>query len=1059
MSGIHKIWFLLLIVVYPIKGSSQEKEAEFEMVIERLITQDSIQKAEELVIEKIAHAKPQEDYETLSRLVYWLGKIEITTNSEKLFPQATKLFQEITRASSASSVLFHAHLGISKLYNEKGNAGKAYEVASTAKKIALSLNDTESEADIFFYLGEYGLRSGNINTFEENMRKAHAVLKANVGQEFKLSPRILNYMGALMYLTSKPDSALYFYNKALTKIDVMEKNSGNQLYFPAAIKANIVLLKQAQNQYDEALELAKECVFLNNRFLKSEKKHPLRYRSQRNLSLAYRNLVSLYEQVGDYEKANRIAELAYNHAKANFEPQLLENFSAVTLLAEAKIANKDFDRAIEICGEAETSLALMQGENPLLKANLYTILGGAFYGKKNYSEAMKYYELGNEFHGMAQEGTYSSDRLFAMMNLALCYAHLEKNEKANSILEDAFAATGENGRLKNSVVIAQARVANILRNYEHLQSSTNKFLKEDLDVNNPATNAYRAEMIAMNAKAIYHLNTTNDVESLKKIAVSLQEAVQILEDRKSSIFTQNNISELIQDHEQVFDFGKRINLELYNRTRSPSDLKNVLSFHESSIYSRIRSRLDLKENGSTFKLAEETALREKELKQKVNSEIEDATTYLKNVDEWNLFLDSLKVSNPKYYKMRYATIAVPLSDLKKQIPKNTTLVRYFFIDDTLHAYVVNSSLEKLIPLKSNDIEFHIRKLSDYQTDVSNLSNSANKLYEQLWKPIASSISTEKVIIFPDKELFNLNFELLTQENITSFEELSQKSLLSKFSISYNYSLLLLDKKRKTIDYNEDFIAFAPEFNKKMKDDYQIAISDSIDLDKTYLRLLPQPFSSELVNKFTKRFRGQSFLNEKASKQLFSKTAREHKIIHIGTHAESNNISPELSRLVFAKNVSDSLNLNDNYLYTYEIYNQDLSSNLAILTACETGKPTYQPGEGMISLAHAFNYAGSESILTSLWQIDERSSTQILDYFYTYLEQGLPKDVALRQAKLDYLATAKGRTLHPQYWAGLVLMGDTSPIELSGSNLWHWISIGLALIVLLVFVLFKRKSLH
>jgi CHAT domain-containing protein len=114
---------------------------------------------------------------------------------------------------------------------------------------------------------------------------------------------------------------------------------------------------------------------------------------------------------------------------------------------------------------------------------------------------------------------------------------------------------------------------------------------------------------------------------------------------------------------------------------------------------------------------------------------------------------------------------------------------------------------------------------------------------------------------------------------------------------------------------------------------------------------------------------------------------------------------------------------------------------------------------MISLAHAFNYAGSESILTSLWQIDEQSSTQILDYFYTYLEQGLPKDVALRQAKLDYLATAKGRTLHPQYWAGLVLMGDTLPIELSGSNQWHWISIGLALIVLFVFVLFKRKSLH
>ncbi len=169
------------------------------------------------------------------------------------------------------------------------------------------------------------------------------------------------------------------------------------------------------------------------------------------------------------------------------------------------------------------------------------------------------------------------------------------------------------------------------------------------------------------------------------------------------------------------------------------------------------------------------------------------------------------------------------------------------------------------------------------------------------------------------------------------------------------------------------------------------------------------------------------------------------------------MNPELSRLVFAKNVSDSANINDNYLYTYEIYNQNLSSNLAILTACETGKPTYQPGEGMISLAHAFNYAGSESILTSLWQIDEQSSTQILEYFYDYLEDGLPKDEALRKAKLDYLSKAKGRTLHPQYWAGLILMGDTTPIELSTSNNWFWILTICVIGSVLLFILYKKSS--
>ncbi len=247
------------------------------------------------------------------------------------------------------------------------------------------------------------------------------------------------------------------------------------------------------------------------------------------------------------------------------------------------------------------------------------------------------------------------------------------------------------------------------------------------------------------------------------------------------------------------------------------------------------------------------------------------------------------------------------------------------------------------------------------------------------------------------------------------------------------------------------MAFAPEFNDKMKNDYKAMITDSLNLDKTYLQLLPQPFSVNLVKEYSKLFSGKSFINEKASKQIFTQEANEHKIIHIGTHAESNNISPELSRLVFAKNTSNE----DNSLYTYEIYNQNLSSNLAVLTACETGKPTYQSGEGMISLAHAFNYAGSESILTSLWKIDEQSSSKIIELFYNNISEGLSKDKALRIAKLDYLKTAEGRTKHPQYWAGLVLIGDASPIELqTSSNMVFWL---LGIITLILIAVFMRKK--
>ena len=58
----------------------------------------------------------------------------------------------------------------------------------------------------------------------------------------------------------------------------------------------------------------------------------------------------------------------------------------------------------------------------------------------------------------------------------------------------------------------------------------------------------------------------------------------------------------------------------------------------------------------------------------------------------------------------------------------------------------------------------------------------------------------------------------------------------------------------------------------------------------------------------------------------------------------------------------------------------MASNLTILSACESGKPGYQDGEGMVSLAHAFNYAGSQRILMALWKIDEQSSSRITEFF-------------------------------------------------------------------------------
>src|SRR5690606_15430184 len=246
----------------------------------------------------------------------------------------------------------------------------------------------------------------------------------------------------------------------------------------------------------------------------------------------------------------------------------------------------------------------------------------------------------------------------------------------------------------------------------------------------------------------------------------------------------------------------------------------------------------------------------------------------------------------------------------------------------LYAFVADKNETHIFKLNSEGIEDAIADLSENNLEFTKTATLLSKLYAQIWLPFETKVTKEHVIIVPDAVLFNLSFESLTPSKIIKPKDLATKSLLSKHIISYNYSLLLLNKNQESSSFEKNFVAFAPEFNDAMKRSYKKTISDSLTLDHSYLTLLPQPFSISLAKKYSKEFNGKFFVNDMASKRSFTEHAKNHKIIYIGTHAESNNLSPELSRLVFAKSL-DSLNSEDNSLYSYEIYDIDLESNLAI----------------------------------------------------------------------------------------------------------------------------------
>jgi CHAT domain-containing protein len=118
------------------------------------------------------------------------------------------------------------------------------------------------------------------------------------------------------------------------------------------------------------------------------------------------------------------------------------------------------------------------------------------------------------------------------------------------------------------------------------------------------------------------------------------------------------------------------------------------------------------------------------------------------------------------------------------------------------------------------------------------------------------------------------------------------------------------------------------------------------------------------------------------------------------------------------------------LNTTDIYNLKLNAQLTVLSACNTGTGILKKGEGIMSLARGFLYAGCPSIIMSLWEVEDESGTQIMTSFYKNLKKGKTKDESLRLAKLEYLESVNSRKAHPHYWLGFVSIGDNSSLYIS-----------------------------
>ncbi len=145
------------------------------------------------------------------------------------------------------------------------------------------------------------------------------------------------------------------------------------------------------------------------------------------------------------------------------------------------------------------------------------------------------------------------------------------------------------------------------------------------------------------------------------------------------------------------------------------------------------------------------------------------------------------------------------------------------------------------------------------------------------------------------------------------------------------------------------------------------------------------------------------------------------ILHFATHALQSTDPAALSALVLSR-FDDQGRHVDGYLRVADLEELDLPSDLVVLSACDTALSGQSPGEELPPLPQAFFIAGAQRVLASLWQVEDESTSLLMERFYQgLLARHLSPSRALREAQISVRAQPRWRS--PRYWAGFVLLGD------------------------------------
>jgi CHAT domain-containing protein len=763
----------------------------------------------------------------------------------------------------------------------------------------------------------------------------------------------------------------------------------------------------------------------------------------------------------------QLAQGNWEDATANFQQaqELIpyEDGFYESNMAQALIEGNQAREALPLAQESLRKRQIFEDRSSFSLSNAYEVLASAYHEMGNYDLAIQYHQecleeilsyYSPEHRDMGETRIFLADAYYEkdLLNLAL-----QEYQQAIQIFLPGF----------NPISIDDCPSADSL-------FSRDVWLMEAL----------------RNKGRVYLKQYEKDqrIDQLTHAAKHFLTAVQFINQVKL-YYTESGAKAFLGDYSIPFiEDALNTQLQLYQATQDPQHMATAFELAQQATAFLLRESVNEERAMEVAQIPEDTIATLRTLNAtisetqsaiaKVDVEEKDSLNqvvfYLKK-DRLEL-LETIEKNYPKYYQLKHDLRPFSIEEVQQNLDSNTLVIKYFLGQDKLYTFAFDQ--QKFSILSSPIDSTFYKHVDHFRQTLSDLDyiraqpqeaeqiflESSRALYEQLLAPVVTAFPEEKLTqltIIPDGLLNYLSFECLLSKPADDWLD-KEAYLLQDYAVRYAYYAGLLRSGEQEKDRKKSrFLGFGTEYNDKTLDRLNMIAQDSIAnpqvkevfRGKALSRL---EFADDEVQEVAQLVDGRSFLNTQATKDNFLLHTPDYEVVHIAAHSYIDTENDSTAYIVFNQSEEDE----DFLLSLPEIYGLNLDADLVALSACQTSSGALQRSEGVMSLARAFQFAGSSSLIASQWNISDRASSIIIKAFYENLNEGLSKDEALQKAKLAYLSDdelSSPAYRIPAYWGAMILIGDEQPLAFEPSGYsWHYWLIGLILLLIVVFFV-RRKS--